>query len=222
MVAAALEDRQVLLRRRVRVVDLVGVEEQEDALALALGEHAVEPVEGLAGDHVQAVLGERPVDVEALGQAPGGADLAAVVERRGAVAGRRQALRQGGDLRRHGVLVRERGAVVDRQQAGEHGGVGRQGRRRLGDRLLEHHAVLAQGGVEVRRRRPRVAEAADVVLAQGVDGDQDHRHRPGLVLGAPAAAGAGDGQQRQGDGGDAVGDCGRLHRDLGGGRKARS
>jgi hypothetical protein len=156
-------------RAEGRVVHVEEVQEQEERLALRTrGERGSHVLTRLLGVDVRDVLLESAVVAELRIDPVRGL----VVEADGVIALRAQALRESRDGRReHGVVLPH--LVLARIEPGEHPHVRdeRPRHRRVG--LLEQHALRGEG-VDVRRRVALVAVAADVVLPERVDRDQDH------------------------------------------------
>ena len=202
VVVGVEEGRGELLGGHVGVVHRVGVQEQEQVLARRLLQGREPRVED--GLHVAGPVGDLGPALETPVEAHGGLDVAAGGDGHGAVALPGQVRRQRGHVvgqARVAVRVEVHHAVGLGQQAGQHGHVRRRGARRVAVGLLEHDA-LGGDGVHVRAGVARVPVAAQVVRAQGVDGDQHHvgALRAGRLLGAGPGhpQQGGEGQQRAG------------------------
>ena len=213
------ERLHVLLRRVVRGVHGVGVEEEEEALAglqpleevdaaAEGGRHGAVAVAVAADELVEAAAeAVAPADVSPLGEA-GGAEAAALED-----LGHRLHLR-----RQHGVGGEH--PVLARVEAGQHRHVGDEGARELRVRLLEQSSPPRQR-IEERRGGACIAVAAEMVGAQRVNRDQDvaaRRPRQGRRRLVPLP-GAGDREGRegrqgreQGEGGGRREAAGEFHR----------
>ena len=172
---------------------LVEVEEEEEGAVL----HRPLPGERGVGRLAARALGEAErvvevdrdagvVDVEAVAHPGVGAQHVGRDGGAGRVARAAQHRRQVGEPGAV-VLVADVVAhsVLGGEAAGEHRQVRREGQRRVAVGPLEEDGVLPEG-VEGRRLHPPVAVGRQVVRAQGVDRDQDHR---GFGKGPHRAAG---------------------------------
>ncbi len=176
------------IRRLVGSVRVVEVDPEEERPLVVLPEPGKGPVHDLAAgpfrlqNHglARSALDLVVVDLEAVGEAE------AAVEHEGADEGAGAeplAGEHGGESRlvaREGARAVVAQSMVKRQQPGEQAGMGREGERYRRGSLVEADALLGEA-VEPGGLGLLVAIGAEMVGADGVDGDQ--HHVPGRGLG---------------------------------------